>query len=83
MVNPVLAVGLLRFSPIVRRFALAWYALLSLVAIVAMVWLYYYRVPIDPARWPEQVASKIMPIFLARGHAFAPDQASVCEDSTD
>lgn len=64
VVNPVLAVGLLCLSSIVRRLALAWYTLLSVIAVMAMLWLYYYRVPIDPVRWPEQMASKVMPIFL-------------------
>jgi hypothetical protein len=64
VVNPVLAVGLLRFSPMARRVALTWYALLSLLSIVTVAWLYYYRVAIDPVRWPEQVASKVMPLFL-------------------
>ena len=29
-----------------------------------MVWLYYYRVSIDLVRWPEQMTSKVLPIFL-------------------
>jgi hypothetical protein len=64
VVNPILAVGLLCFSRVTRRFALAWYVLLSLLSLVAVWWLYYYRVPIDPAKWPEQVASKMLPVFL-------------------
>ena len=63
-VNLILAVGLLRISLVARMFALAWYMLLSLLGLLAAWWLYYYRVPIDPAKWPDQVASKILPVFL-------------------
>jgi hypothetical protein len=64
VMNTVLAFGLLGLSPIARRLALFWYALLSLISLLAMAWLYYYRVGIDPMKWPEQVVSKILPLFL-------------------
>jgi hypothetical protein len=64
VMNTVLAFGLLHFSSLARRLALFWYALLSLISLLAMAWLYYYRVGIDPMKWPEQVASKILPLFL-------------------
>jgi hypothetical protein len=64
VMNTVLAFGLLGLSPIARRLALFWYALLSLISLLAMAWLYYYRVGIDPMKWPEQVASKILPLYL-------------------
>jgi hypothetical protein len=64
VVNLVLAVGLLRLSLVTRRFALAWYVLLSVIGLVAAWWLTYYQVRIDPAKWPEHVASKMLPIFL-------------------
>jgi hypothetical protein len=35
VVNLILAAGLLRFSPVARRFALAWYVLLSMIGVVA------------------------------------------------
>jgi hypothetical protein len=54
----------LHLSPIARRLALFWYALLSLISLLAIAWLYYYRVGIDPMKWPEQVVSKILPLFL-------------------
>ena len=63
VMNTVLAFGLLHLSPIARRLALFWYALLSLISLLAMAWLYYYRVGIDPMKWPEQVVSKILPLF--------------------
>jgi hypothetical protein len=64
VMNTVLAFGLLHLSPIARRLALFWYALLSLISLLAIAWLYYYRVGIDPMKWPEQVVSKILPLFL-------------------
>ena len=64
VMNTALAIGVLRLSPMARRLALFWYALLSLISLLAMAWLYYYRVGIDPMKWPEQAASKILPLFL-------------------
>jgi hypothetical protein len=64
VMNTVLAFGLKYLSPIARRLALFWYALLSLISLLAIAWLYYYRVGIDPMKWPEQVVSKILPLFL-------------------
>ncbi len=64
LVNPILAIGLLRRSRWTRRFAIAWYAFLSLVAALVVSWLCYYHVSIDLASWPDQMISKVMPVFL-------------------
>lgn len=64
-VNPVLAIGLLRFSRLARRYALVWYAFLSIIALVAAWWDFRFPGHIDPLHWPEQiVAWKILPLFL-------------------
>jgi hypothetical protein len=64
VVNPVLAIGLLRRRPRARRLAIAWYAMRSLLGILVMVWRWYYLVPLDLATWPELAVSRIMPLFL-------------------
>jgi hypothetical protein len=64
VVNALLGIGILCRRRVARRFAIAWYAILSLIAILAVAWLRYYRVAIDPASWPEQLISKVMPFFL-------------------
>ena len=64
LVNPILAIGLLRRSRWIRRFAIAWYAFLSLVAALVVSWLCYYHVSVDLANWPDQMISKVMPVFL-------------------
>jgi hypothetical protein len=62
--NPVLAVGVLRRWSWARRLAIGWYAFLSLLAILVIVWRWYYHVAFDPAAWPELAATKVMPLFL-------------------
>jgi hypothetical protein len=64
LVNPALALGLLRWRQIARRCAIGWYAILSLIAILVVAWMYRYGVDVDPATWPVQLVSKIMPFFL-------------------
>jgi hypothetical protein len=64
VVNPLLGIGILWRRQVARRFAIAWYAILSLIAILGVAWLWYYRVAIDPASWPDQLISKVMPFFL-------------------
>ena len=64
LVNPILAIGLLRRRPWAGVFAIAWYAFLSVIAVLVVTWLCYYHVAIDLATWPEQAISKILPVFL-------------------
>jgi hypothetical protein len=64
LVYPILAIGLVRRRPWARRLAIAWNAFLALLAVLVVAWLYYYRVGIDIAAWPEQVVPKIRPFFL-------------------
>jgi hypothetical protein len=64
LVNPILAIGLLRHILWARRFAIAWYAFLLLIAIMVVVWLCYYHVGITITSWPEQLISKILPAVL-------------------
>jgi len=64
LVNPALALGLARRRQAARRFAIGWYVILSLIAIVVVAWMFRYGVDVDPATWPVQVASKVMPFFL-------------------
>jgi hypothetical protein len=64
VLNPVLAIGLLRRWSLVRRLAIAWYAILSLLAVLVIAWRLYYQVAFDPATWPELAVSRIMPLFL-------------------
>jgi hypothetical protein len=63
-VNPLLGIGLLCRRPLARWFAIAWYAISSLVAILVISWLSYYHIAIDAASWPEQLISKVMPFVL-------------------
>ena len=64
LVNPVLAIGLLRRRSLTRRLAIVWYAIRSLLGILIIAWRWYYQVPIDLATWPELLVSRIMPLFL-------------------
>jgi hypothetical protein len=64
LVNPALAFGLLRRRQTARRFAIGWYVFLSVIAVVVVHWMYHYGVDVDPATWPVQLASKVMPFFL-------------------
>ena len=64
VVNPVLAVGLLRRSSLTRRLAIAWYTIRSLLGILIIAWRWYYQVPFDLATWPELAVSRVMPLFL-------------------
>jgi uncharacterized membrane protein len=64
VVNPVLAIGLLRRWSLARGVAIAWYVIRSLLAILVIVWRWYYQVAFDPATWPELAVSRIMPLFL-------------------
>jgi hypothetical protein len=64
IVNPILAAGLLRHRGWARRVAIAWYAFLSSVAMLVVAWLFYYHVSVEAATWPDQLNSKILPLFL-------------------
>jgi hypothetical protein len=64
LVNPALALGLLRWRQTARRFAIGWYVFLSVIAVVIVHWMYRYGVDVDPATWPVQLTSKVMPFFL-------------------
>ena len=64
LVNPALALGLLRWRQTARRFAIGWYVFLSVIAVVVVHWMYRYGVDVDPATWPVQLTSKVMPFFL-------------------
>jgi hypothetical protein len=64
LVNPVLAIGLLRRRSLTRRLAIVWYAIRSLLGILIIAWRWYYQVPFDLATWPELLVSRIMPLFL-------------------
>jgi hypothetical protein len=64
LVNPALALGLLRWHQAARRLAIGWYVFLSMIAVIVVHWMYRYGVDVDPATWPVQLASKVMPFFL-------------------
>ena len=64
LVNPLLGLGLWQRRPRARRWAIAWYVLLSVIAIIVTVWLQRYHVAIDPARWPDHLVGKGLPLFL-------------------
>jgi hypothetical protein len=64
LVNPILAIGLLRHSRLVRRLAIAWYVLLSSLAALVAAWLIYYRVWVGLASWPDQLVAKVLPVLL-------------------
>jgi hypothetical protein len=64
LVNPALALGLLGWRQTARRFAIGWYVFLSVIAVVVVHWMYRYGVDVDPATWPVQLTSKVMPFFL-------------------
>jgi hypothetical protein len=64
VVNPLLALGILRRRRGARRFAIVWYVFLSILAIVVSVWLSYYHVAVDAATWPQHLTSKFMPFVL-------------------
>jgi hypothetical protein len=62
--NFLLALGLGFARPVARWWAIPWYLLLSVIGAIVAHWLWRYSVPFDPATWPAQVASKLMPPFL-------------------
>jgi hypothetical protein len=64
IVNPLLGFAFRRRHPRGRWFAIAWYALLSTIGIGITYWLVRYRVAVDPARWPDDLVGKGMPLFL-------------------
>jgi hypothetical protein len=64
LVNPVLAFGLLRRSRTARWFAIGWYVILLLIAVVVVAWMFRYGVAVDLATWPVQLVSKVMAVFL-------------------
>jgi hypothetical protein len=64
IVNPVLAFGLLRQRRAARRLAIGWYVVLSLIAVRVVTWLWHYGADVDPATWPVELVSKVMPFFL-------------------
>lgn len=63
-VNPILAYGLWRLRPGARIGAIVWYLLLSVIAAGVTYWIWHYRVPVQPADWPDHVVGKVMPWFL-------------------
>jgi hypothetical protein len=64
LVNAVLAFGILRQRQTARRLAIGWYVILSLIAVLVVAWLWPYGVAVDPATWPVQLVSKVMPFVL-------------------
>jgi hypothetical protein len=64
LINPVLAIGLLRKRSWGRRRAINWYIILSFLSILVVSWRCYYRLPIALADWPEQLVSKVLPVYL-------------------
>jgi hypothetical protein len=64
LVNPALAIGFWRRRPAAWWFAIAWYAFLTVIAILVIRWLLDYSVPFDPAWWPYHAAGKVLPLFL-------------------
>jgi hypothetical protein len=64
VVNPLLGAGFLFWRPLTRWFAIAWYVIRTLLAIVVVAWLSYYHVGVDITSWPEQLISKVMPFVL-------------------
>jgi hypothetical protein len=90
IVNPVLAFGLLRQSQATRRLAIGWYVVLALIAVWVVAWLWHYGVYVDPATWPVQLVSKVMPFFLLlvmllpqTKRLFARDPRSKIRDQPD
>jgi hypothetical protein len=43
---------------------MAWYAILSALAIYVVLWRRRYHVAVDPGRWPDYLVSNGMPLFL-------------------
>jgi len=64
LVNPLLGLGLRHRPPRARRWAISWYAFLSLFAIGATLWLWRYHVEVDPARWPDHLVGYGLPLLL-------------------
>ncbi|MFI5459145.1 MAG: hypothetical protein ACHRXM_27265 [Isosphaerales bacterium] len=64
LVNPFLGLGLWRRRPRARRWAMAWYAFLSLIAIAVTLWRWRYHAVFDPARWPDDLVGNGLPLFL-------------------
>jgi len=64
LINPLLGFALWRRRPRARRWAIAWYAFLSVIAIYVTLWRWRYHAEIDPARWPDDLAGSGLPLFL-------------------
>jgi len=64
LINPLLGVGLWHRRPRARRWAIAWYAFLSAIAIYVTLWRWRYHAEVDPARWPDDLAGSGLPLFL-------------------
>jgi len=66
VINPLLGLGLRRRPPRARtrQWAIAWYTLLSLLAIYPTYWLWRYNPAVDPARWPDNLVWLGLPVFL-------------------
>jgi len=64
LVNPFLGLALRRRRPRARRWAMAWYAFLSSIAIVVTLWRWRYHAAFDPARWPDDLVGQGLPLFL-------------------
>jgi hypothetical protein len=71
VVNPLLGLGLGRRRPGARRWAIAWYVLLSAFGIFVVFWRRRYHVAVDPGRWPEYLIANALPLFLL-GAMFVP-----------
>jgi hypothetical protein len=64
LVNPLLGLALRHRPPRARRWAISWYAFLSLIAVRVTFWLWRYHVEVDPARWPDHLVGYGLPLFL-------------------
>ncbi len=66
VINPLLGLGLRRRPPRkrTRRWAIAWYSFSSLIAGYTTYWLWHYHAAVDLARWPDNLISLGLPVFL-------------------
>jgi hypothetical protein len=66
VINPLLGFGLRRRPPRTRtrRWAIAWYTFSSLIASYTTYWLWQYHAAVDLARWPDNLVSLGLPVFL-------------------
>jgi len=64
LVYPALAFGFWRRRPAAWWFAIAWYALRSVIAVMVIRWWVDYSVPFQPVWWPTHAAGQVLPLFL-------------------